>query len=259
MTQICKLCQQENQLRRSHILPEFMYQNVYDENPRRFYTLNIDLDNISRSTKKIEQKGIREFLLCEQCEGLISKYEKYAAETIYAKNNGNTAYIVEAYEINDGKITHYLYDYAGFSYKDFKLFLLSIFWRILISECFTDIKGEEQMLEHLRISILSENPLEYDDFGCLVQVIKYNQDELVSKLILSPFLTNNEDSLILNQLIDGFMYSFYFNSKSCPTNLKDFFLNEDGTMKIVGRMIYDDEYLLESLIKARQYYDSLKK
>jgi hypothetical protein len=65
MTKICKLCQLEKQLRRSHILPEFMYENLYDEKPRRFHTLNIDLDDTSKSSKKIEQKGIREFLLCD--------------------------------------------------------------------------------------------------------------------------------------------------------------------------------------------------
>jgi hypothetical protein len=71
MIQICKLCQLERKLRRSHILSEFMYQNLYDENPRRFHSLNIDLNDMSKSFNRIEQKGIREFLLCEQCEGLI--------------------------------------------------------------------------------------------------------------------------------------------------------------------------------------------
>ncbi len=157
MIHTCKLCQLEKQLRRSHILPEFMYQNLYDENPRRFHTLNIDLDDISKSSKKIEQKGIREFLLCDQCEGLISKYENYAAETIYAKNNGNNANIVNASKTDDGQYT--LYDYEGFSYKEFKLFLLSILWRMLVSENFTEIKGEEEILERLRIAILSEDPI----------------------------------------------------------------------------------------------------
>ncbi len=257
MTQICKLCELQRQLRRSHILPEFMYQNLYDENPRRFHSLNVDLDDISKSSNKIEQKGIREFLLCDQCEGLISKYEKYAAETIYAKNNGNKAYIVNASKTDKGQYT--LYDYAGFSYKDFKLFLLSILWRMLISEKFTEIKGEEEILERLRVAILNEDPLLYDDFGCLLQVIRYNEQQLASKFILSPYLTKDADSLVINQLVDGFMYSFYFNSKQLPIGKKDFFLKEDGTMKIVGRIIFNDPFLLESVMKTYQYYDSLKK
>jgi len=234
-----------------------MYQNLYDENPRRFHSLNVDLDDISKSSKKIEQKGIREFLLCDTCEGLISKYENYAAETIYAKNNGNKANIVNASKTDDGQYT--LYDYEGFSYKEFKIFLLSILWRMLVSEKFTEIKGEEDILEQLRNAILTEDPLEYDDFGCLLQVIRYNEEQLASKFILSPYLTKNEDSLVINQLVDGFMYSFYFNSKNLPTTKKDFFLKNDGTMKILGRIIFNDPFLLESVTKAYQYYDSLKK
>lgn len=257
MTQICRLCQLEKELRRSHILPEFMYQNLYDENPRRYHTLNVDLDNISNSSNKIEQRGIREFLLCDQCEGLISKYEKYAAETIYAKNNRNKTYIVNASKTDDGQYT--IYDYEGFSYKEFKLFLLSILWRMLVSEKFTEIKGEEEILERLRIAILTEDPLQYDDFGCLVQVIRYNEEQLASKFILSPYLTRDADSLVINQLVDSFMYSFYFNSKNLPSTKKDYFLKEDGKMKIVGRIIFNDPYLLESVMKAYEYYDSLKK
>lgn len=257
MTQTCKLCQLEKKIVKSHILPEFMYQNLYDDDPRSFYTLNVDLDDISKSSNKIEQKGLREFLLCNQCEGLISKYENYAAETIYAKNKDNKAYILDASKTEDGQYT--LYDYEGFSYKEFKLFLLSILWRILISEKFTEIKGEEEILERLRVAILSENPLEYDDFGCLVQVIRYNEDQLASKFILSPYLTKEDESLVINQLVDGFMFSFYFNSKNLDEQKKDFFLKENGKMKIIGRIIFDDSYLLESVKKAYEYYDKLNK
>jgi uncharacterized protein YlaI len=141
-----------------------MYQNLYDENPRRFHTLNVDLDDITKSSKKIEQKGIREFLLCDQCEGLISKYENYAAETIYAKNKGNKANIVNVSKTDDGQ--YILYEYEGFTYKEFRIFLLSILWRMLVSDNFTEIKGEKEILEQLRTAILLEDPLEYDDFGC---------------------------------------------------------------------------------------------
>ncbi len=114
-------------------------------------------------------------------------------------------------------------------------------------------------MEYLRVAILTENPLRYDDFGCLIQVIKYNEEELASKFILSPYLTKDADSLVINQLVDGFIYSFYFNSKDLSTGKKEFFLKEDGTMKIVERIIFNDPHLLESVIKAYKFYNTLKK
>ena len=98
---ICKLCNLEKELRNSHIIPEFMYQNLYDHQPKRFYSLNVNVDEENKSSNRIEQKGIREYLVCNDCEGILSKYENYAAETIYAKNKENKAYFVKASETKD--------------------------------------------------------------------------------------------------------------------------------------------------------------
>lgn len=75
MTRTCKLCCKEKELRHSNILPEFMYQNLYDTSPKSFYTLSVDIDNSENSKRKIEQKGIHEYLLCGDCEFQLSKYE----------------------------------------------------------------------------------------------------------------------------------------------------------------------------------------
>ncbi|WPV01916.1 hypothetical protein SNE26_09035 [Mucilaginibacter sp. cycad4] len=258
MQGICKLCLRERELRHSHILPEFMYQNIYDAQPKRFYSLNIDLSDEEKSFSKIQQKGIREYLLCTECEGLLSKYENYAAETIYAKNKGNKAYIVNQSEtINqDG----FLYEYAGFSYPDFKIFLMSLLWRLIISDSFQTPDVAPEIAEKLRAAILSQNPLEYDDFGCLLQVIKYKKGEIMGNFILQPFLTKNAKSDIINILIDGFMYSFYLNSKSISESQKEVFLKEDGKMQIVGRIIFHDKGLLERVMAAYKYFmSSVKK
>jgi uncharacterized protein YlaI len=131
MNGTCQLCLDKKELRHSHILPEFMYQNLYDHSPKRFYSLNVDLDNSDNSKRRIEQKGIREYLFCVDCEVQLSKYENYAAETIYAKNLSNKAYIVKANQTPD--LQYFTYEYSGFSYSDFKLFQLSLLWRITIS------------------------------------------------------------------------------------------------------------------------------
>jgi hypothetical protein len=52
MTDTCNLCKKESKLKNSHILPEFMYQNLYDTKPKRFYSLKIDLENSEKYRKK---------------------------------------------------------------------------------------------------------------------------------------------------------------------------------------------------------------
>jgi len=80
MTGECNLCRQEKELRYSHILPEFMYQNLYDHAPKRFYALTVNLDKAEGSKRRIEQKGIREYLLCGECEVLLSNINADAKE-----------------------------------------------------------------------------------------------------------------------------------------------------------------------------------
>lgn len=255
MTGTCKLCCKEKELRHSHILPEFMYQNLYDTSPKRFYTLNIDLDNSNNSRSRIEQKGIREYLLCGDCEVQLSKYENYAAETIYAKNLSNKATIKKENETPD----YFTYEYEGFSYPDFKLFLLSLLWRVIISKSFCTPEVEIKIVEQLRLAVYNQDPLDFDEFGCLLQIFKYKKGQIAGGFILKPFMTKDENSVIVNILIDGFMYSFYLNCKQLPSHIKDFFLKKDGTMVILGKMLFADQKLFERIKAAFDFFETIKK
>lgn len=252
MEGICKLCQNKRELRQSHILPEFMYQNIYDEDPKRFYYLNVDLEDETKSQSKIHQKGIREYLLCDECEGKFSKYEDYAAETIYGKRKQNKAYITHQSKTLDGLFS--MYDYKGFSYKDFKIFLMSILWRLIISDTYTTPNIDPAITEKLRVALYDENPLDFDDFGCLIQVIQDTSGKTVGKLILQPYMTGGLKSDILNILVDGFVYSFYLNAKAISESQKSVFVKPDGTMQIIGRQIYTDQGLMNRLKAAYEFF-----
>jgi hypothetical protein len=189
--------------------------------------------------------------LCGDCEGLTGKYEGYAAETIYAKK-GNKTYIVKAQQNQNQQ--YFSYNYAGFEYNAFRIFLLSLLWRVIISKTFNTPDVDPDIIEKLREAIKNENPLDYDDFGCLMQVIKYKKGELAKGYILDPFLTQNGNIKVLNMFIDGFMYSFYLNSKELAENKKVHFLKPDGTMTIMGRILFNDTGLFERIKRAFGYF-----
>ncbi|MCA9233611.1 MAG: hypothetical protein KDA57_23425, partial [Planctomycetales bacterium] len=73
----CQLCGGPGPLCDSHVIPEFVYTDLYDEK----HTFHV-VSTLSTPTKKFEQKGIREKLLCAKCEGQLSKYEDYAKRVI---------------------------------------------------------------------------------------------------------------------------------------------------------------------------------
>ncbi len=234
----CSLCLQEKELKNSHILPEFMYQNLYDSDPKRYFIFKANKDGFLKSKPKIKQKGVREHLLCDECELKLSRYENYATETIYGKNFRNKAYQVKAIEYPD--MQHFIHVFAGFEYSKFKIFLLSILWRIIISKTFNTPPIEDSIVEKLRYSIFEEKPLEENDFGCLIQLIKFSKEKNADGFILYPYVTINEGNFVLNILIDGLMYSFYINYSGTPAETQMFFLQKDGTMTIIGRLLSND-------------------
>jgi hypothetical protein len=108
---ICKLCHQEDALRDSHIISEFLYASMYDDK-HRFHVVTAGDVNFS-----YEQKGYRERMLCQSCETKLSKWETYARALLM----GGTLLQYR----REGTITWV----EGIDYPRFKLFQLSILWR----------------------------------------------------------------------------------------------------------------------------------
>lgn len=115
----CRLCLQEAELRNSHVIPEFVYTalGVYDEK-HRFCAFSTD-PNVRVDT---HQKGLREKLLCDTCEGRLNVWETYAKKVLF----GGVALDVEGDE-QLGAIAH------GVDYEKFKLFAMSLLWRASVS------------------------------------------------------------------------------------------------------------------------------
>src|SRR3546814_16606531 len=70
----CALCLLPKPLQDSHIIPEFLYGVMYDDK-HRYNVLSLAPERRER----IEQKGVREQLLCRDCEQKFSKLESYAS------------------------------------------------------------------------------------------------------------------------------------------------------------------------------------
>ena len=233
----------------SHIIPEFMYQKLYDKNPKRFYTIRIEENN---RYNKIEQKGIREYLLCNKCEGILNEFETYAAETIYAKNKKNETKLKKASQ--DYAQTTFLYEFENFDYSKFKLFEMSLLWRLIISSKYETIDIGDNA-DKLRIAILNKDPLKEYQYGCFLQSILYKKEKIVDGFILNPFFSKFNEVDFLHILIDGFMYSFAITDMHVlPLNITDNFLKQNGSMNIIGRLIFKDKLLFEKVSKAYEYY-----
>src|SRR3990167_159711 len=184
---LCKLCLQPKELRKSHIISEFEYKPLYDDK-QRFYRL---------SSKKIKpgilQKGIREKLLCNECEKLRAESERYASLVM----NGG---IKLGYEPFSGgvKITEV-------DYNKFKLHQMFVLWVASISTLpeFSAIKLHEDIEEKLRLKLLSEDPGHPHEYLCFVCALISKNRDPIRQIILPPSLIENEGIQWVRFIIGG--------------------------------------------------------
>lgn len=109
----CALCLKSTTLCHSHILPEFLFSETYDdEHHKAAFAFNL---NPNRTTMKL-QKGPREYLLCATCEAQFSGYELYASRFVKDILESNSSGFERAIEID-------------YEYSRLKLFGLSVLWR----------------------------------------------------------------------------------------------------------------------------------
>ncbi len=173
-------------------------------------------------------KGIYEKLLCEECEIKISKFESYASGVLFGGP-----------ELTIKKTTIGI-KVSGVNYEKFKLFQLSILWRIAVSKRdeFSNI-GLGPHQEVIRKMILSENPAKQHLYGC-VHVFSPKILEFTTELILPPEHVKIDGHNCFRTLLGGVFWLFIVSSHSRQFSMSDFYLSESGDL----HLIYDKDKML---------------
>ena len=209
----CKLCQQNKPLCRSHIVPEFLHGAMYDEKHRFF-----GLSSVPARRIQLFQKGLREFLLCEDCEQQFGRYEQYASRVFY----GGTPIT--------GSLHKKTVTLEDLDYKPLKLFFMSLLWRFGVTSI-EYYKGASlgPHEERLRNMLQAEDPGNYDAYPCLVVAVSLDGKH-IPDLIVPPALARIDGHWIWSLVVAGFLLTFYVSSHTPPDVLYPAFLKPDGTM-----------------------------
>ena len=208
----CRLCHGSGPLRRSHIVPEFLYESMYDVK-HRFHVLSI----IPSQENALKQKGLYEELLCDRCEQLLSKWERYASLVLKggvplsARREGN------------------LWHVSGIDYKQFKLFQLSILWRASISslQFFKNVAlGPHD--ERIRQMLLAEDPGPAARYGCMMFGLKFNGATLTD-LMIQPGRIRLHGHVAYRFVFGGFLWAYIVTNHDVPPMLERVFVQPSGS------------------------------
>lgn len=225
----CALCQSQRPLRNSHIIPEFLYKLLYDEK-HRFHSVSTEIEK----TDKFMQKGLREKLLCDECELKFSKLEVYANESFVQGRKINVTGTSQQYHLQN------------IDYGQFKLFLMSLIWRMGIStlDFFEDVQLRSHA-ETLRLALLKSNPLSPVDYPCIITLLTFD-GEYCHDWILKPIHTKIFGHNAYAVVINGFLFLFIVSSHSPPESLNPLFVSNKNSMTIFKKDIRNIPYLREA-------------
>jgi hypothetical protein len=210
----CKLCDEQGELCRSHIIPEFLYRPLYNHKHR--CTGIVESGN---KVKDVIQKGIRERMLCKQCEGRFSELERYAATVI--RN------LPSMTSLQPGAICNIVVDY-----KKFKLFQLSLIWRCGVAkhQTYSSVSLGEKHESKIRNMLLNGHPGSALDYPVLY--IRPRGRGSFEQYMLPPSRERKLNHVAYNFFMAGMYWIFFISSHTDQIKQYGSFLSEGGTLPI---------------------------
>jgi hypothetical protein len=164
----CRLCRQEKEPRRSHVLSAFFRDDTASMFPTgdhgilQPFTQPLHTHAGRRFARKQHgfwerREGLIQYLLCHDCEQKISRFEDYAKRFLY----GDSDPIRLALPLLSDPL------YSA-DYKTLKLFQLSILWRAAeaTGEFFAAVVLSPEHRERLRLMLLNEDPGADHEYLC---------------------------------------------------------------------------------------------
>ncbi|MEW8383712.1 MAG: hypothetical protein AB2704_17810 [Candidatus Thiodiazotropha taylori] len=224
----CKLCGKDRILKNSHIIPEFVYRPLYDE-INRFHVIS----NQDNERNKYLQKGIREKLLCEDCENSLSKNERYVSLVFSGS--------ISLHITGNSQLIRVL----GLDYTKFKMFALSILWIAGISsyETFEQVNlGVHEQI--LREMVLGNDPGPPEKYPFLLSPIVLEQ-ELLNGLIVQPTVSRIAGHYAYRFVFAGLAWVFIVSKHRIPNVIQEGALNIEGGLTMVPRNLSQMKFMID--------------
>lgn len=229
----CRLCLEEKPLQKSHIVPEFVYKELYN-NKHQLFALS------GTRKARILYKGAREPLLCWDCEQEFSRYEDYAAKTLFRRG--------AARGVAQGQFRVL----SGLDYANLKLFLLSILWRF--GETSLPMLTGARLGPHreaLRTRLDSSDPGHASVYSCVITNVSLNGESL-HQWIIPPKRSRVHSHWVWNMVLGSYLLSFYVSNHQLPASIALMALNQEGTLRIYQSDIRKIPSLLQIALRLRE-------
>ena len=231
MRKICHLCKKEKTLlKKSHILSDFLYKDLYDENHK---LISFEMKELKKITPRISKPstGVYEGgILCFDCDNnVIGNYENYVSRLISNK-------LINEEKINcltnKNKEGINFINLSNINYNYTKLFLLSLLWRTNIS---TRREYKEVSLgpyeEKIRSQLLNGKCLEHN---CIqINVLKFDDKSNFSSFIGQPRRHKIDNSTVYSIILNGYLVIYHLKTNKISKKMIAQSLLPEGTLNLI--------------------------
>lgn len=212
---VCRLCKKDEPLRDSHIFSEWLYKPLYNEN-HRFFVLSTD----TNKRRRTRPKGIYEKLLCGDCEGRLSVWERIAHDVFYSTP-------LELIE------DHRKFVFSGVPYAPFKLFGMSLLWRASITR-----RPEVPRIdlgphaERIRMMLEDERPGEPHEYGSILMLPSLDQGLMQQFMYPPERLPTQLDGHTAYRAVFGGLFWLFIVSNHSTRLPQAVFLSKEGRLPV---------------------------
>ena len=226
-TGICALCGLEKTLQKSHIIPEFLYDGLYDG----LHSYHI-LGTAPDAPNSHRRKGIYERLLCEDCDQRrLGRLDNYAARVF------------------KGGIEIEVTDKPGclivgkLDYTTFKLWEMSLLWRCGVSRrAEFDATRLGPHTEKLRRHLLEQCAGQPYEYGCIV--LLPSSHEVTKHFIYPPEPITIAGHRCYRASFGALWWVFVVSNHSAAFPSQQGFLNDQGALSIFKEADQSSKFLL---------------
>lgn len=245
---ICKLCGEEKNLKRSHVIGKTVFSKILKETEGN-YAINISL-----SEKKIKKSNdtweCR--LLCSGCESrLNNKFEDYSIHVLRQEYN----------DVNYSNGPHGLFFKNVETYRVI-LYFFSIYWRAGYSshKAYKNSVINDGVSNHLKNALDGEIKLNPKHFSVRVRLLKDSTNalppEFLKRQIFSPYNRIKDDGFVFSMVYEGYFFELFFNASNFKERQKPGFLNSKKDFFFVPYVdIFDLPEITEALLRCLKIHD----
>jgi len=198
----CKLCNNNKELKDSHIIPNAMFHRILKANSGWAITFQDDAE----SWVKRSSESWSEYLLCSDCEKFLNEeYEQYSISVL--RNALNSVEITK----HKNGIT-----FKSLVGEKFQLFLVSIVWRAAVSslEVYSKVELLPLWAEEIRTSLLNHRKIRTSLVDIRISRLHDKTkngftSENLKNILVSPFFRKHEKNISYCFLLEGFFVEFF--------------------------------------------------